>query len=69
MLLFADELKLVVNANLSNVTQNDFDILNDWGRRSGILNFNTSDEKCFRSSQKINIYLSNTHLIIQLYLM
>ena len=41
MLLFADDLKLVVNANLPNVTQNDLDI--DW-QKKWLLSFNTSDK-------------------------
>ena len=45
MLLFADDLKLVVNANLPNVTQNDLDLLNDW-QRKWLISFNTSDKKC-----------------------
>ena len=45
MLLFADDLKLVVNANLPNVTQNDLNLLNDW-QKKWLLSFNTSDKKC-----------------------
>ena len=30
LLLFADDLKLVVNANVPSLNQNDLDILSDW---------------------------------------
>ena len=45
MLLFADDLKLIVNANLKENTQNDLDILNEW-QKCWLLNFNTTDNKC-----------------------
>ena len=45
LLLFADDLKLVVNANLPSVTQDDLDILNAW-QKKWLLSFNTVDSKC-----------------------
>ena len=43
MLLFANDLRLVMNANLPNVRQSDLDILNDW-QKKWLLSFNTSDK-------------------------
>ena len=45
MLLFADDLKLVVNVNLYEIAQNDLDILNEW-QKKWLLSFNTTDNKC-----------------------
>ena len=45
LLLFADDLKLVVNANLPSLNQNDLDILSDW-QKNWLLSFNTIDNKC-----------------------
>ena len=45
LLLFADDLKLVVNANLKDDTQRDLDILSEWQKR-WLLSFNTTDKKC-----------------------
>ena len=45
LLLFADDLKLIVNANLPNITQSDLDILSDW-QKKWLLSFNTTDGKC-----------------------
>ena len=62
MLLFADDLKLVVNANLPNVTQSDLDLLNDW-QEKWLLSFNTSDKnvKYWKLQERIEIVLINTH--------
>ena len=43
--MFADDLKLVVNANLPSLNQNDLDILSDW-QKNWLLSFNTVDNKC-----------------------
>ena len=45
LLLFADDLKLVVNANLKDDTHRDLDILSEWQKR-WLLSFNTTDKKC-----------------------
>ena len=43
--MFADDLKLVVNANLPSLNQSDLDMLNDW-QKKWLLSFNTTDNKC-----------------------
>ena len=64
MLLFADDLKLVVNPNLPNVTQHDLDLLDDW-QKKWLMSFNTSDNKCKALEiVKIYMYLTHTHLIL-----
>ena len=45
LLLFADDLKLVVNAKLKESTQQDLDILNEW-QKKWLLCFNIVDKKC-----------------------
>ena len=45
LLLFADDLKLIVNTNVKDVTQQDLDILNKW-QKKWLLSFNTADRKC-----------------------
>jgi hypothetical protein len=45
LLLFADDLKLIVNANLKDVTQKDLDLLSEW-QKKWLLSFNTTDSKC-----------------------
>ena len=45
LLLFADDLKLIVNANLKDVTQQDLDLLGEW-QKKWLLSFNTTDNKC-----------------------
>ena len=44
-MLFADDLKLIVNANLPHVTQDDLDLLSMW-QKQWLLSFNTVDAKC-----------------------
>ena len=45
LLLFADDLKLVVNAHMPDIAQKDLDVLNDW-QDKWLLSFNTTDNKC-----------------------
>ena len=45
LLLFADDLKLIVNANLPAITQADLDLLSEW-QKKWLLCFNTADGKC-----------------------
>ena len=45
LLLFADDLKLIVNANLPETTQAYLDLLSEWQKKS-LLCFNTADGKC-----------------------
>ena len=45
LLLFADDLKLIVNANIPGVTQADLDLLSEW-QKKWLLSFNTVDGKC-----------------------
>ena len=69
LLLFADDLKLVVNANLKDVTQKDLDVLSEW-QKKWLLSFNTADKKCkvlsiSKNGKRENIskyYLNNSLL-------
>ena len=45
LLLFADDLKLVINANFPQIVQNDLDILSQW-QKKWLVDFNTADNKC-----------------------
>ena len=45
LLLFADDLKLVINANFPQIVQNDLDILSQW-QKKWLIDFNTADNKC-----------------------
>ena len=45
LLLFADDLKLIVNANLPDITQADLYLLSEW-QKKWLLSFNTADGKC-----------------------
>ena len=47
LLLFADDLKLIVNADLKDVTQQDLDILTEW-QNKWLLSFNTVDVKYYQ---------------------
>ena len=44
LLLFADDLKLVINANFPQIVQNDLDILSQW-QKKWLIDFNTADNK------------------------
>ena len=45
LLLFADDLKLVINADFPQIVQNDLDILSQW-QKKWLIDFNTADNKC-----------------------
>ena len=45
LLLFADDLKLVMNADFPQIVQNDLDILSQWQKKL-LIDFNTDDNKC-----------------------
>ena len=69
LLLFADDLKLIVNANLKDVTQQDLDILSEW-QKKWLLSFNTTDNKCkvlsiskYGTRENISKYYLNDSLL------
>ena len=45
LLLFADDLKLVINADFPQLVHNDLDILRQW-QKKWLIDFNTADNKC-----------------------
>ena len=45
LLLFADDIKLVVDAKSKDITQNDLNVLSKW-QKDWLLSFNTIDKKC-----------------------
>ena len=45
LLLFADDLKLITNANSPKATQHDLNVLQEW-QEKWLLSFNTIDSKC-----------------------
>ena len=69
LLLFADDLKLIVNAKLKDATQQDLDLLSEW-QKKWLLSFNTIDGKCKVLSisksgtrENINKYYLNDSLL------
>ena len=69
LLLFADDLKLIVNANLKDITQQDLDILSEW-QKKWLLSFNTTDSKCkvlsiskYGTRENISKYYLNDSLL------
>ena len=64
LLLFADDLKLVMNADSPQTVQNDLDILSQWQKKL-LIDFNTDDNKCkvLEVMNKIEKFLILTYLI------
>ena len=68
LLLFADDLKLVINANFPQIVQNDLDILSRW-QKKWLIDFNTADNKCkvLEVMNKVR-KVSNTYILYKMVL-
>ena len=68
LLLFADDLKLVINADFPQIVQNHLDILSQW-QKKWLIDFNTADNK-FKVLEVMNkgSKVSNTYILIKMVL-